>query len=74
MAPGEASRDFRAVRVTPRGLFRAWYAAMRVENAMLPALAKLVEVLGREAPRAIAGVPGRRRSTRTRAVDTNRSS
>ena len=47
-----SSRHFRAVRVTPRGLFRVWYAAMRVENATLPALASLVEVLGREAPRA----------------------
>jgi LysR family transcriptional regulator for metE and metH len=47
------SRYFRAVRVTARGLFRVWYAAMRVENATLPGLAKLVEVLGREAPRAV---------------------
>ena len=47
-----SSRRFRAVRVTPRGLFRVWYAAMRVENAKLPALVSLVEVLGREAPRA----------------------
>jgi LysR family transcriptional regulator, regulator for metE and metH len=47
------SRDFRAVRVTRRGLFRVWYAAMRVEDATSPALARLVEVLGREAPRAV---------------------
>lgn len=47
-----SSRHFRAVRVTSRGLFRVWYAAMRVEDATLPALASLVEVLGREAPRA----------------------
>ena len=47
-----SSRCFRAGRVTPRGLFRVWYAAMRVENAKLPALVSLVEVLGREAPRA----------------------
>jgi len=69
-----SSRYFRAVRVTQRGLFRVWYAAMRVENVTLPALAKLVEVLGREAPRAVAGVDGERRSTRKRAVDANRSS
>jgi len=48
-----SSRQFRAVRVTPRGLFRVWYAATRVESATLPALASLVEVLGREAPRAV---------------------
>jgi LysR family transcriptional regulator for metE and metH len=49
------SRDFVAVRVTPRGLFRVWYAAARREDARLPTLARLVDVLGREAPRAVGG-------------------
>jgi LysR family transcriptional regulator for metE and metH len=49
------SRYLQAVRVTPRGLFRVWYAAIRAENATLPGLAKLVEVLGREAPRSRSG-------------------
>jgi DNA-binding transcriptional LysR family regulator len=52
-----SSRRFRAVRVTRSGLFRVWYAAMRVEDVALPALTKLVEVLGCEAPRAIATGP-----------------
>jgi LysR family transcriptional regulator for metE and metH len=47
----KSARSFRAVRVTPRGLYRVWYAAMRTEDATSPALAKLVEVIGREAPR-----------------------
>jgi len=33
----------------------------------LPAVAKLVEVLAREAPRAVAGIDGERHSTRRRA-------
>jgi LysR family transcriptional regulator for metE and metH len=49
------ARSFRAVRVTPRGLFRTWYAATRVESAASPAVAALVQVIGREAPRAVAG-------------------
>jgi LysR family transcriptional regulator, regulator for metE and metH len=57
-----SSRDFRAVRVTRRGLFRVWFAAMRVEDVTSPALARLVEVLGREAPRAVAAMGGQRRS------------
>jgi LysR family transcriptional regulator for metE and metH len=48
------ARVFRALRVTRRGLFRAWYAAVRAESASLPALTRLVEVIGREAPRAVA--------------------
>lgn len=47
---------FRAVRVTPNGLFRAWHAAVRAESRSLPALMKLVEVIGREAPRAASRV------------------
>jgi len=63
-----SSRHFQAVRITQRGLYRVWYAAMRVENVTLPALAKLVEVLGREAPRAVAGVDTEERSTRKPAI------
>jgi hypothetical protein len=40
---------------------------MRTENATLPALAKLVDVLGREAPRAVARIDAQRHSTRKRA-------
>jgi hypothetical protein len=46
------AREFTAVRVTSRGLFRVWYAALRAESASLPALTRLVEVIGREAPRS----------------------